>query len=150
MYISQTITNMKIQNLLFLFLALQFLASCGKTESETVLEPGEITAEDEVELIETSQLNLANTEYLGTFSGKVGNREVAITFLEDYEFEMTDNGKEASGTYERLEDGTRIELFPSKGSVRIKFLALSDSDYWIVLDNEGEYPDKEEFLKKSK
>lgn len=127
-----------------LALSLSFI-SC----KEEKIEEDALSHEDIESLNDTSLYNASEINYEGTYEGNIKGKEVILT-ITDEGFEVSEGGKKALGTWVRIDDGTIIELSPSSGNVAVKFYGWSDNDNWIALSDEGEYPEKEEFLHRVK
>ncbi len=133
-----------MKKLLILLSSGIMLISCGKKD---VNADGELSKSDIENMEETSQINSEKIEYEGSFRGKIKGKEVELKLNGD-EFEITENGKRAHGSWSKLDDGTSIELEPKGGSVSVKFYGYSDNDTWVALTDSATYPQNEEYLKR--
>lgn len=130
---------------IFILLSVGLLIiSCSKKEDTA---PGELSDTDIENMEETSQINSDQIDYEGTFKGKIKGKDIELK-LNGEEFEITENGKRAHGSWSRLNDGTSIELEPKSGTVSVKVYGYSDNETWVAMTDSATYPENEEYLKR--
>ncbi len=124
--------------------SLLIFVSCSPKEEHI---EGELSQSDIANMEETSEINIEDIQYEGTFKGKINGKDIQLS-LDGQSFELTENGKRAHGSWAKVNDGTIIELEPKGGSVSVKHYGYSDHDTWIALNDSLQVPEKEEFLKR--
>ncbi|MFV0304528.1 MAG: hypothetical protein ACK5IC_03475 [Moheibacter sp.] len=121
-----------------------FFTACGSKEEKN---NEELSPSDIENITQTSQMNIEEISYEGTFKGKVKGKEVELK-IDDSDFEISESGRKAKGTWSIINDGATVELEPTSGSVRVKYYGVSDNDTWVALTDSATYPDTEEYLKR--
>jgi len=120
------------------------LISCNSKEENT---KEELSKSDITNLEETSEINIENIDYEGTFRGKINGKDIELK-LDGESFELLENGKRAHGGWVKVNDGTVIKLEPKGGNISVEYYGYSDNDTWVALNDSLQIPEKEEFIKR--
>jgi len=132
----------KILTLVFIgFLAF----SCGKKDQKNTDSAGNVEyAADEDE----ENVNPENIQYKGTYKGKINGKEVEL-IINDETFNMSENGRHANGSWQKVNDGTIMGLSVKSGKISVKNWAYSDSNTWVALTDSLTYFEPEQYLKRA-
>lgn len=134
-----------MNKLIATLLVTAFLYSCGEKEVKT---SEDLTIEESIDTDETSLYDSENINYQGTFQGKIKNKEVELK-IKGETFEISENGKKATGNWTVVDDGTIIGLEPTSGSVSVKNYGFSDNNTWVALSDSLTYLEPEQYLKRT-
>ena len=100
------------------FLSAFLLFSCGSKNNQHEDD----LSEEEITNLEATSLNtIEEIQYKGKFEGTIKNKKVELT-INDEKFNLTENGKEISGKWAKVDDGNTIELIPEKGKLKLNFM----------------------------
>jgi len=133
-----------MKKIIIALLSIFLLASCGSKEKNP---EGELARAGIANMEETSEINIEDIDYKGTFKGTIHGNEITLK-LDENTFELFENGKRAHGSWARINDGAVIKLEPKGGTVSVRYYGYSDDDTWVALTDSLAYPEKEEFLKR--
>ena len=128
---------------LFLVILLSLFVSCQKEQADESV----LSKEDIVSLQETGANNAEQINFNGTFSGEVAGGNYSVE-VDDDTFQLEYKGKEYEGKVFLNGEGNIIELEPKSGDLKYRYLAWSDENHLVVLDENGNYTENEVFLKR--
>lgn len=137
--------QIKIMKKILTFIFIGFLAfSCGKKDQKTAVSIGNVEfAADEDE----ENANPENIQYKGTYKGRINGKEVEL-IINDETFNISENGKHANGSWQKVNDGTIMGLSVKNGKISVKNWAYSDDSTWVALTDSLTYFEPEQYLKR--
>lgn len=131
---------MNCKNILLLSLVLVSL-SCKNQSSE-----GDVLSKEDVESLDATGTNdIDKVNFNGRFEGVVDGKPYNIK-INDENFTLEYNGKTHQGKAYITGDGNILELEDDENAIEYKYLGWSDDNQLLVLDKDGNYPEKEIFL----